>query len=158
MYGCTKSGNTKIKQKGCERMKKITVLLLGVCMLLSGCAKSEQKEGTGTYTNANGETTTAKVTLKDGKISKVSIDETAKDKDKTKKELGADYHMKIASGIGKEWNEQVKFFENYVAKHGIEKLELKDNGKAANADVISGCTISVEGFVKAIADAKANAK
>ena len=52
MYGCTKSGNTKIKQKGCERMKKITVLLLGVCMLLSGCAKSEQKEGTGTYTNA----------------------------------------------------------------------------------------------------------
>ena len=131
-------------------MKKITVLLLGVCMLLSGCAKSEQKEGTGTYTNANGETTTAKVTLKDGKISK--------DKDKTKKELGADYHMKTASGIGKEWNEQVKFFENYVAKHGIEKLELKDNGKAANADVISGCTISVEGFVKAIADAKANAK
>ena len=76
----------------------------------------------------------------------------------TKKELGADYHMKTASGIGKEWNEQVKFFENYVAKHGIEKLELKDNGKAANADVISGCTISVEGFVKAIADAKANAK
>lgn len=52
----------------------------------------------------------------------------------------------------------MKFFENYVAKHGIEKLELKDNGKAANADVISGCTISVEGFVKAIADAKANAK
>ena len=41
--------------------------------------------------------------------------------------------MKTASGIGKEWNEQVKFFENYVAKHGIEKLELKDNGKAANA-------------------------
>ena len=117
-------------------MKKITVLLLGVCMLLSGCAKSEQKEGTGTYTNANGETTTAKVTLKDGKISKVSIDETAKDKDKTKKELGADYHMKTASGIGKEWNEQVKFFENYVAKHGIEKLELKDNGKADRKSVV----------------------
>ena len=56
-----------------------------------------------------------------------------KTKTRQKKELGADYHMKTASGIGKEWNEQVKFFENYVAKHGIEKLELKDNGKAANA-------------------------
>lgn len=139
-------------------MKKFIVLWLGLGIVLSGCTKSEQKEGTGTYTNANGETTTAKVILKDDKISKVTIDETAKDKDKTKKELGDEYHMKAASGIGKEWDEQVKFFENYVAKHGLSKLELKDDGKAANADVISGCTISVEGFVKAIEAAKENAK
>ena len=87
MYGCTKSGNTKIKQKGCERMKKITVLLLGVCMLLSGCAKSEQKEGTGTYTNANGETTTAKVTLKDGKSVRFPLMKPRKTKTRQKKNL-----------------------------------------------------------------------
>lgn len=40
--------------------------------------KSEEKEGTGTYTNDNGEKTTARVKLKNDKIAEVEIDEIRK--------------------------------------------------------------------------------
>lgn len=126
--------------------------------MLAGCSKSITKEGEGTYKNANGETTTAKVTLKDDKISEVEIDETTKDKGQSKKELGANYNMMQASSIKKEWNEQVMFFETYVAKHGTDTIKMDADGKATNNDVKSGCTISVGGFIKAIDDAKKNAK
>lgn len=139
-------------------MKKLW-LCLGMSILLCGCGgKAVIKEGTGTYTNDNGEKTTAKVKFKDDKISEVDIDETAKGKDKTKKQLGAEYNMKQASPIKKEWNEQIAYFEKYVEKHGIDKIKLKKDGKAENNDVRSGCTISVDGFIKAIKDAKKNAK
>ena len=101
-------------------MKK-QVMMLGLSVLLCGCGgKSVEKEGTGTYTNDSGEKTTARVKLKNDKIAEVEIDETAKGKDKTKKELGEDYGMKQASPIKKEWNEQIAFFEKYVEKHGID--------------------------------------
>lgn len=71
-------------------MKK-QVMMLGLSVLLCGCGgKSVEKEGTGTYTNDSGEKTTARVKLKNDKIAEVEIDETAKGKDKTKKELGED--------------------------------------------------------------------
>ena len=139
-------------------MKK-QVMLLGLSVLLCGCGgKSEEKEGTGTYTNDNGEKTTARVKLKNDKIAEVEIDETAKGKDKTKKELGEAYGMKQASPIKKEWNEQIAYLEKYVEKHGIDKIKLNKDGKAENNDVRTGCTISVNGFIKAIQDAEKNAK
>ena len=139
-------------------MKK-QVMMLGLSVLLCGCGgKSVEKEGTGTYTNDSGEKTTARVKLKNDKSAEVEIDETAKGKDKTKKELGEDYGMKQASPIKKEWNEQIAFFEKYVEKHGIDKIKLNQDGKAENNDVRSGCTISVDGFIKAIQDAEKNAK
>ena len=53
-------------------MKK-QVMMLGLSVLLCGCGgKSEEKEGTGTYTNDNGEKTTARVKLKNDKIQNVS--------------------------------------------------------------------------------------
>ena len=74
-------------------MKK-QVMMLGLSVLLCGCGgKSVEKEGTGTFTNDNGEKTTARVKLKNDKIAEVEIDETAKGKDKTKKELGEEYGM-----------------------------------------------------------------
>ena len=96
--------------------------------------------------------------MKNDKIAEVEIDETAKGKDKTKKELGEEYGMKQASPIKKEWNEQIAFFEKYVEKHGIDKIKLNQDGKAENNDVRSGCTISVDGFIKAIQAAEKNAK
>lgn len=138
-------------------MKKQWVFL-GLSLLLFGCSKPSMKEGTGTYKNSNGELTTAKVKFKDNKVTEVEIDETAKGKEKTKKELGSEYNMKQASPIKKEWNEQVDFFEKYVEKHGVDKIKLNKEGKAENNDVKSGCTISVDGFIKAIDEAKKNAK
>ena len=136
-------------------------LCLGLGFLLVGCGSSSnttKTSGTGTHTSDNGEVTTAKVEVENGKIKDVDIDETAKGKDKTKDELGDDYNMRQASPINKEWDEQVDFFEDYVEKHGLDKIKLNAEGKAENDDVKSGCTISVDGFIKAIKDAEKNAK
>lgn len=140
-------------------MKKLCVLA-AIAVMLCGCSSKEveEKKGTGTYTNDSGEITTAKVEIKNGKIDDVDIDETAKGKDKTKKELGDDYNMKQASPIKKEWDEQVAYFEKYVEKNGIDKIKVNGDGKAENEDVKSGCTIAVDGFIKAIKDAQKNAK
>lgn len=141
-------------------MKKACVIVFA--LLLGGCSsgndKAVEKSGTGTYTNSKGEVTTAKVKVEGDTITEVKIDETAKDKEKTKRELGNDYNMKQASGIGKEWYEQVDFLENYIVKHGVDSIELNDDGTADNDDVEAGCTITIDGFLKAVEDAKANAK
>ena len=134
-------------------------MLVCASFMLFGCGSKEEKEmeGVGTNTNDSGETTTAKVTFKGNKIDEVDIDETAKGKDTTKKELKDAYNMKQASPIKKEWYQQVEFFEDYVEKNGIDKIKLNADGKAENDDVKSGCTISVDGFIKAIEAAKKNA-
>lgn len=134
-------------------MKRIMFAALLVC--LCACSSSV-KEGTGTHTNAKGEITTVKLKLDGDTIKEVEIDETTGDT--TKKKLGADYHMKQASTIGKEWNEQVQYLEQYIQKNGIDKIQLNEEGKATNEDVLTGCTIAIDGFLDAIQDAKDNMK
>ena len=108
-----------------------------VCsFLLCGC--SSKMEGSAQVTQDNGEITTAKVILKDNKIQEVSIDETVADVDKTKKQLQNSYGMKQASSIGKEWYEQVLFFEDYVKTHGIENIKTDEKGKSVNEDLKTG--------------------
>lgn len=135
------------------------ILYLASALLLFGCSGNKiEKEGTGTYTNENDEVITAHVKLKDDNIVEVSIDETAKGKDKTKKELGEDYGMKQASTIHKEWSEQIAYLEKYIAKNGIDGIKVKEDGTAENADVRTGCTIRVDNYLKAIEQAKKDAK
>lgn len=129
-----------------KRMLIVTMLLM-----LSACtSKTVDKQGS--YTSSKGETTTANVSYDGDTIKEVELDETTGET--TKKTLGADYHMKDASAIGKEWNEQVNYLETYIEKNGVEKIELNDEGKAVNEDIRTGCTISIDGFLKAIEDAK----
>lgn len=128
-----------------------------VCsFLLCGC--SSKMEGSAQVTQDNGEITTAKVILKDNKIQEVSIDETVADVDKTKKQLQNSYGMKQASSIGKEWYEQVLFFEDYVKTHGIENIKTDEKGKSVNEDLKTGCTIRVDTFIEAIKQAEIDAK
>ena len=128
-----------------------------VCsFLLCGC--SSKMEGSAQVTQDNGEITTAKVILKDNKIQEVSIDETVADVDKTKKQLQNSYGMKQASSIGKEWYEQVLFFEDYVKTHGIENIKTDEKGKSLNEDLKTGCTIRVDTFIEAIKQAEMDAK
>lgn len=141
-------------------MKK-TICLALCALMFAGCnsnSKADVKEGKGTYTNDKGEVTTAKVKMKNNDIEEVDIDETAQGKDKSKKELGNDYQMKQASKIGKEWYEQIDFLEKYIEKKGVDSIKLNKEGKAENNDVISGCTIRIDGFVKAVKEAEKNAK
>ena len=128
-----------------------------VCsFLLCGC--SSKMEGSAQVTQDNGEITTAKVILKDNKIQEVSIDETVADVDKTKMQLQNSYGMKQASSIGKEWYEQVLFFEDYVKTHGIENIKTDEKGKSVNEDLKTGCTIRVDTFIEAIKQAEMDAK
>lgn len=131
-------------------------MLCAMLLLLCGCSSTTSKMGDGSYTNAKQETTTANVKWEDDKIKEVEFDETTGDT--TKKKLGAEYNMKEASGIGKEWNEQVMFLEKYIEANGIDKLQMNAEGKSENPDVLAGCTISLEPFMNAYQDALAKAK
>ena len=64
------------------------------------------------------------------------------------------FRSREASAIGKNWDEQVAFLENYIKRNGIEKIQLDASGKAMNEDILTGCTISIDGYIKAIENAK----
>ncbi|MCI8850227.1 MAG: FMN-binding protein [Erysipelotrichaceae bacterium] len=131
-------------------MKKL--MLICLLMVLCGCGKEDKMESEGTYKNAKGETSMAKVTFSDNKITKVELDETTGDT--TKKKLGDKYDMRDASPIGKNWDEQIAYLESYIKRNGIENIKLDASGKAVNEDILSGCTIAIDGYIKAIEDAK----
>ena len=79
----------------------------------------------------------------------------------TKKELGNDYGMKgVSAGIGVipeggEWFEQAAAFEAWaVGKTADEvKAGLGEDGKAADADLAAGCTITVSSIIETVAAA-----
>lgn len=96
------------------------------------------------------------MTVRDGKIESISLDETKEGK--SKKELGEEYNMKSMSSLGKEWDEQVAFLEQYIVKKGIDAVELTSDGYAKNDDVLAGCTINIGNMVQVAKDAKANAE
>lgn len=131
-------------------MKKL--MLMCLLIALCGCGKAEEMESEGTYKNAKGETSSAKVTFTDDKITKVVLDETTGDT--TKKALKDHYDMREASAIGKNWDEQIAYLESYIKRNGIEDIKLDASGKAINEDILAGCTISIDGYIKAIEDAK----
>lgn len=162
-------------------MKKIISLSLVVVaglLFLTGCDKVKETE-TGNYkegtyfgsveTESYGKkyVTTAVVYVNDsGLIKSVFIDSTyVKDEvNTTKKVLGDDYAMKDTSaGIGvipggAEWYEQIaKIEEMVIAEQNMEWAKLNADDKF-DTDVISGVTITVDGYVKAIEIALRQAK
>lgn len=75
---------------------------------------------------------------------------------KTKQELGADYGMAKASGIGKEWNEQIDALAAYVTGKTVEEVKgiaLTETTAPADADLAASCTISIGGYLDAIVKA-----
>lgn len=140
-----------------EKSMKKTVCLFAAMILLAGCGGSaETKELTGTAESKD-QTTTVKVTKEGDKVKSVSIDETYTTEDgeaTTKKTLKEDYNMKSASGIGKEWYEQIEFLENYIVENGVDAITLDDSGKATNEDVLAGCTINIQTYIDAYNNAK----
>ena len=79
----------------------------------------------------------------------------------SKNELGDDYGMRVASPIGKEWNEQAAHIAAYAVGKTVEELKTKaidESGVVADADLASGATIYMGSFIWAIEDAVNNAK
>ena len=67
--------------------------------------------------------------------------------------------MKEASGIQKEWFEQIEFLEDYIKENGIDAVELdKKTGKPTGDDVLAGCTINLTTIMEAVNNAAENAK
>ncbi|MDO5718317.1 MAG: hypothetical protein Q4P34_04960 [Tissierellia bacterium] len=116
----------------------------------------------------------------EGKITSISIDDVSRmvDSDidsekskslneeyRTKKEAGNEYGMKEYSGIGREWHEQIKSFEDWMMGKKIEdvlNMEYKEgeNGKKIpdDVDLVSSVTIDVGRYLDAIENASINAE
>lgn len=79
----------------------------------------------------------------------------------TKHEKGDAYNMKGASGIGKEWFEQAEALGAYCVGKTLDEviagIAMNDSGYPTGEDVVSGCTIQVSDFVKALQKAYAMA-
>ena len=96
---------------------------------------------------------------------KVSFDQTGQlvsepEEILSKNELGDDYGMRVASPIGKEWNEQVAHIAEYAIGKTVEELKTKaidEAGVVKDADLASGATIYMGSFIWAIEDAVNNA-
>ena len=90
--------------------------------------------------------------LTDGAVGEVDL--------RTKMEKGDDYGMVAAGASTMEWYQQAEAFEQYVTgKTGdeVSAIELSE-GKATDADLSAGCTITISSILsnteKAIAAAK----
>lgn len=132
-------------------MKKYMGIIVVLC--LGGCATKKTVTSEGMYTNEKGAVATAKIEWEGDQMTAVELDETTEGT--TKKALGDAYDMKQASAIGKNWNEQIAFLESYIVANGIESIRLNEEGKAENEDILSGCTISIDSYLKAVQDAQA---
>lgn len=80
---------------------------------------------------------------------------------KSKQDLGEEYGMKGASGIGKEWNEQADAFAAYAIGKTVEDIKgiaVNEEGIPTDADLASSVTVHIGDFVLAIEKAVNNAK
>ena len=167
-------------------MKKSTLmcLILAVCLIFAACStpqenseesnQSKYKAGLAVVASAveTAPTFTADIALvvidTDGKIVSCSVDTVDAKADITdvsgkigtaypsKAALGADYGMKGASAIQKEWFEQAQAFEQYCIGKTADQLSSGVyEGKIA--DLSASCTIGVDSLVKAVAKAVENA-
>ncbi|HEY8348218.1 MAG TPA: hypothetical protein VIM13_00080 [Clostridia bacterium] len=80
---------------------------------------------------------------------------------RTKNELGDQYGMRKASGIGKEWNEQAAAFAEYVKGKTVSEVKgisLNEEGAPAEAELASSVTVHVTDFISILEKASQNAK
>lgn len=67
----------------------------------------------------------------------------------SKLQLGENYGMKVASSIGKEWNEQMEAFCAYVTGKTFEEvagIALTETTAPADADLAASVTMSIAGY------------
>lgn len=72
---------------------------------------------------------------------------------KTKRQLGDDYGMKPASGIGKEWYEQAKAFSDYIAGKTLAEVKaiaVDESNYATEEDLTASVTIAIGDYQAAL--------
>ena len=128
-------------------MKKLSVLM--VALLLAACSSNGGSTGTAVKEGSasigeEANKTVASVKLEGDKIIELSIDQYQDGQ--SKMELGADYNMKGASEIKKEWNEQIEFLADYIKENGTD-IAINEEGKPTDAEVLTGCTVGIENIL-----------
>ena len=160
-------------------MKKI-ILCAGICLaVLAGCSWNKNNSQPApsaspspspsalptidpAITEASdivGETTAGgtpivSVLMKDGKISWVSIDEITEDT--TKKALGDQYKLGEQAIAG--WSEQINAREDYSVAQGLDAVDVDEEGKAANEDLRTQCTITIQNYLQTVEKAVSQAE
>lgn len=159
---------------GCKKEDSQADVKTGLGVVTTISKSTDVKEGTGV---AQVDSVAAAVTVdKDGRIVKcvidsaqtrINFDATGKITTpldtgfKTKNELGAEYGMKKASGIGKEWNEQAAAFAKYVegkTANEIAAIAVDESKHPTGADLTASVTMSVGDHIEAVKKAIDNAK
>ena len=80
---------------------------------------------------------------------------------RTKRQRGDDYPLAAVSSLEKGWAEQADAFGNYLTGQTpdeVKKLATDEDGKPKDADLLSTCTIAVDGYRDAVVRACENAK
>ncbi len=114
--------------------------------------------------DANGKITGLKIDAVQSKVSfaasgKITSDVSAAVP--TKVELGNNYGMSKASSIQKDWDAQIAAFEAFCIGKTVDEVKgmaLTEKGSPAEADLVSGCTMNVQGYIALVEKAAANAK
>ena len=79
----------------------------------------------------------------------------------TKRQKGEDYPLAAVSSLKKGWAEQADTFGDFLTgktPDEVKKLATDDDGKPKDADLLSSCTIAIDGYRDAVAKACANAE
>ena len=92
----------------------------------------------------------------DDQVVLVRIDEIANNSTQSKKELGDAYNMVAWGGAIAEWYQQIAYLENSLV--GKTTLEIAGIAPKNDADLVTGCTISISNYALAVIDAMENAK
>ena len=133
-----------------------------------------------TEASASGDTSkvntiTAVVVLDgEGKVADVTLDEmelslsadssggiTLPSDLRTKRQKGSSYPLAAVSSLEKGWAEQADAFGRWLTgktPDEVRDIKTDEDGKPADADLLSGCTIAVDGYRDAILRACENAK
>lgn len=93
----------------------------------------------------------ANVIESDSKIINIVIDRLANGK--SSKEFHNNYGIKPVSTLGKDWWEQVAYYENRIVTHGLDAAESDEKDHALNTDLISDATINVAELSQAVKNA-----
>ena len=143
-----------------KNLVKLSAVALVATMIFTGCgnkgkeASNEVKLNDGTYSkvaeeaDSNGYTYECTLVVEDGKITSVKYDGVdANGKSKSQASFDGEYVM---TEDGLTWGAQAEALASYVVeKQSLEGLTVNEEGKT---DVVSGVSISINGFIEYVED------
>jgi major membrane immunogen (membrane-anchored lipoprotein) len=147
---CCREAATKKKNLGPGlRTQPTLVLCVGLFLLAPmGCsAQPSYRDGVYQAQTAefhNGWKETVEVTIKGGKLDKISWDAVSDNPDipiNKKQYSKSGLYGMLAGGAQNEWCDQAKAAEDYILKYGVDSFDVDEEG---HTDAISGCTVTVD--------------